>query len=107
MVIPSSSGATVVGQTPNPGTTVRREGPARHQIKVGTPLMGGILFTTVTSVLTIVFNLVNLIHGECFISFILNDCIFDFDSCFAFGYHWFIFRQQAFFGHVMHRDSIV
>ena len=41
------------------GTLVRREGPPSHQIKVGTPLMGGIIFSGVTSLLTIMFNLIN------------------------------------------------
>ena len=40
------------------GTLVRREGPPTHQIKVGTPLMGGILFSGVTSFLTVMFNLI-------------------------------------------------
>jgi phospho-N-acetylmuramoyl-pentapeptide-transferase len=39
------------------GTTVRLEGPQSHQIKVGTPVMGGVLFTSVTTVLTVAFNL--------------------------------------------------
>jgi phospho-N-acetylmuramoyl-pentapeptide-transferase len=41
------------------GTTVRRDGPTSHQIKVGTPLMGGAIFSGVTGALTIAFNLVN------------------------------------------------
>lgn len=39
------------------GTMIRREGPESHQIKLGTPVMGGILFSSVTSLLTIAFNL--------------------------------------------------
>lgn len=41
------------------GALVRREGPPTHQIKVGTPLMGGLLFSGVTSILTVTFNLIN------------------------------------------------
>jgi phospho-N-acetylmuramoyl-pentapeptide-transferase len=44
------------------GTLVRREGPPTHQIKVGTPLMGGVLFSGVTSVLTITFHLIRFKH---------------------------------------------
>jgi phospho-N-acetylmuramoyl-pentapeptide-transferase len=40
------------------GTMVRREGPQSHQIKVGTPVMGGALFSGATSLLTMAFNLV-------------------------------------------------
>ncbi|MBV9282788.1 MAG: phospho-N-acetylmuramoyl-pentapeptide-transferase [Chloroflexi bacterium] len=41
------------------GTLVRREGPPTHRIKVGTPLMGGLLFSGTTSLLTATFNLIN------------------------------------------------
>jgi len=41
------------------GTLVRREGPQSHQIKVGTPVMGGVIFSGVTSVLTAVFSIAN------------------------------------------------
>jgi phospho-N-acetylmuramoyl-pentapeptide-transferase len=44
------------------GTLVRREGPPAHQIKVGTPLMGGVIFSGVTSLLTITFNLIRFKH---------------------------------------------
>lgn len=39
------------------GTIIRRDGPESHQIKVGTPVMGGVLFSGVTALLTIIFNL--------------------------------------------------
>jgi phospho-N-acetylmuramoyl-pentapeptide-transferase len=39
------------------GTMVRLEGPKSHQIKVGTPVLGGLLFTSVTTILTVAFNL--------------------------------------------------
>jgi phospho-N-acetylmuramoyl-pentapeptide-transferase len=39
------------------GTTVREEGPKSHMIKVGTPVMGGLLFSGVTTILTVAFNL--------------------------------------------------
>lgn len=39
------------------GTTVREEGPKSHLIKVGTPVMGGVLFAGVTTILTVAFNL--------------------------------------------------
>ena len=44
------------------GTMVRREGPPAHQIKVGTPLMGGVLFSGVTAALTVIFNLIRSKH---------------------------------------------
>jgi phospho-N-acetylmuramoyl-pentapeptide-transferase len=44
------------------GTLIRTEGPEAHQIKMGTPLMGGILFSGVTSLLTIGYQLVLLRH---------------------------------------------
>lgn len=40
------------------GAVIRREGPSSHQIKLGTPLMGGLLFSGVTSVLTMTYNLI-------------------------------------------------
>src|SRR5437660_238128 len=40
------------------GTTIRIEGPASHQTKIGTVLMGGLLFSTVTVALTVAFNLI-------------------------------------------------
>jgi phospho-N-acetylmuramoyl-pentapeptide-transferase len=39
------------------GKRIRIDGPEGHQVKMGTPTMGGILFTSVTILLTIVFNL--------------------------------------------------
>src|SRR5579884_3676677 len=39
------------------GTMVRVDGPQTHLIKVGTPVMGGLLFSGVTTLLTIAFNL--------------------------------------------------
>jgi len=41
------------------GTEIRAEGLQAHLSKRGTPLMGGALFSGVTSVLTVVYNLVN------------------------------------------------
>lgn len=41
------------------GAVIRREGPQSHQIKAGTPAMGGVLFTGTTLLLTLVFNLIN------------------------------------------------
>jgi phospho-N-acetylmuramoyl-pentapeptide-transferase len=40
------------------GTVIRSEGPPTHHIKVGTPLMGGVLFSGVTSALTVTYNLI-------------------------------------------------
>lgn len=41
------------------GAIIRREGPESHQVKAGTPAMGGILFTGTTLILTVAFNLIN------------------------------------------------
>jgi phospho-N-acetylmuramoyl-pentapeptide-transferase len=41
------------------GAIIRREGPQAHQVKAGTPVMGGILFAGTTVILTVGFNLVN------------------------------------------------
>jgi len=40
------------------GTTIRNEGPESHRSKAGTPVMGGVLFTSVTAALTIAYNLI-------------------------------------------------
>lgn len=40
------------------GKVIRRDGPQAHQIKVGTPVMGGILFSGTTAALTMVYNLI-------------------------------------------------
>jgi phospho-N-acetylmuramoyl-pentapeptide-transferase len=40
------------------GTLIRVEGPESHQIKMGTPVMGGLLFSGVTSILTVAYNLI-------------------------------------------------
>lgn len=39
------------------GTVLKLDGPQSHQIKVGTPVLGGLLFTGVSTILTVVFNL--------------------------------------------------
>ncbi|GAC1326826.1 MAG: phospho-N-acetylmuramoyl-pentapeptide-transferase [Chloroflexota bacterium] len=44
------------------GKAIRVEGPQSHQVKVGTPTMGGALFATVTCALTVVFNIVREQH---------------------------------------------
>ncbi|HLJ69014.1 MAG TPA: phospho-N-acetylmuramoyl-pentapeptide-transferase [Chloroflexota bacterium] len=41
------------------GTIIRREGPQSHQVKAGTPVMGGALFTMTTVLLTVTYNLIN------------------------------------------------
>src|SRR5579859_1246136 len=41
------------------GTMVRRDYPPAHHIKVGTPLMGGVIFSGVTCALTVLYNLYN------------------------------------------------
>lgn len=38
------------------GQTIRSQGPARHQIKAGTPTMGGLLFVAATTITAIVFG---------------------------------------------------
>lgn len=40
-------------------TTVRAEGPESHQVKRGTPVMGGLIFSTTAFFLTAAYNLVN------------------------------------------------
>lgn len=44
------------------GALVRREGPQTHSIKVGTPVMGGLIFSSVTSALTAVFSIASGRH---------------------------------------------
>jgi len=39
------------------GKQIRVEGPERHQYKLGTPTMGGIMFTVTAIILTLIFNL--------------------------------------------------
>lgn len=41
------------------GAMIRREGPQSHQVKAGTPAMGGILFSGTTFLLTVAYNLIN------------------------------------------------
>lgn len=41
----------------NIGKQIRIEGPEGHQVKTGTPTMGGIMFTATVIVLTLIFNL--------------------------------------------------
>jgi phospho-N-acetylmuramoyl-pentapeptide-transferase len=41
------------------GAIIRREGPQSHQVKAGTPSMGGVLFGGTTLILTVAFNLIN------------------------------------------------
>jgi phospho-N-acetylmuramoyl-pentapeptide-transferase len=41
------------------GAIIRREGPQSHQVKAGTPVMGGVLFSGTTVILTVAFNLIN------------------------------------------------
>jgi phospho-N-acetylmuramoyl-pentapeptide-transferase len=41
------------------GTVIRVERPDSHQIKMGTPVMGGLLFSSVTSILTVAYNLIH------------------------------------------------
>jgi phospho-N-acetylmuramoyl-pentapeptide-transferase len=41
------------------GAIIRREGPQSHQIKAGTPVLGGVLFSGTTIVLTAAFNLID------------------------------------------------
>lgn len=41
----------------NIGKQIRIEGPQGHQVKTGTPTMGGVIFTLTVVVLTIIFNL--------------------------------------------------
>jgi phospho-N-acetylmuramoyl-pentapeptide-transferase len=40
------------------GAIIRREGPQSHQVKAGTPVLGGLLFSGTTFVLTVAFNLI-------------------------------------------------
>jgi phospho-N-acetylmuramoyl-pentapeptide-transferase len=40
------------------GAIIRREGPQSHQIKAGTPVLGGVLFSGTTIILTAAFNLI-------------------------------------------------
>jgi phospho-N-acetylmuramoyl-pentapeptide-transferase len=41
------------------GAIIRRELPQSHQVKAGTPAMGGVMFTGTTLLLTLAFNLIN------------------------------------------------
>ncbi len=41
----------------NIGKQIRVDGPERHQYKLGTPTMGGIMFTVTAIILTVIFNL--------------------------------------------------
>ncbi len=41
----------------NIGKQIRVDGPEGHQFKVGTPTMGGIIFTVTAIILTVIFNL--------------------------------------------------
>ncbi|GAC1470571.1 MAG: phospho-N-acetylmuramoyl-pentapeptide-transferase [Chloroflexota bacterium] len=41
------------------GAIIRREGPQSHQVKAGTPVLGGLLFSGTTIFLTALFNLIN------------------------------------------------
>jgi phospho-N-acetylmuramoyl-pentapeptide-transferase len=41
------------------GAIIRREGPQSHQIKAGTPVLGGLLFSGTTIILTAAFNLID------------------------------------------------
>jgi phospho-N-acetylmuramoyl-pentapeptide-transferase len=41
------------------GAIIRRDGPQSHQVKAGTPLMGGLLFSGTTIILTSAYNLIN------------------------------------------------
>jgi len=43
------------------GKGIRIDGPRRHQVKTGTPTMGGLLFLVPVFVITVVLNLVNLL----------------------------------------------
>ncbi|MFQ5854494.1 MAG: phospho-N-acetylmuramoyl-pentapeptide-transferase [Anaerolineae bacterium] len=43
------------------GKGIRIDGPSRHQVKTGTPTMGGLLFLVPVFVITVVLNLVNLL----------------------------------------------
>src|SRR5947209_6082815 len=44
------------------GAIIRREGPQSHQVKAGTPAMGGVLFSGTTFFLTAAFNLILAKH---------------------------------------------
>lgn len=39
------------------GKQIRAEGPESHMVKTGTPTMGGIMFTSVAVLLTVIFDL--------------------------------------------------
>ena len=45
------------------GKQIRIEGPNTHQVKMGTPTMGGVLFLVPVFVITVVLNLANLLSG--------------------------------------------
>jgi len=46
------------------GKQIRIEGPDSHQVKTGTPTMGGILFLLPVFLITVVLNLANLLSGR-------------------------------------------
>lgn len=50
------------------GKQIRLEGPQSHQVKVGTPTMGGLLFSAVTVALTVVFNIIRAQHFSQFLT---------------------------------------
>lgn len=43
------------------GKGIRIDGPRRHQVKTGTPTMGGLLFLVPVLIITVVLNIVNLL----------------------------------------------
>ena len=45
------------------GKQIRIEGPDTHQVKMGTPTMGGIMFLVPVFLITVVLNLANLLSG--------------------------------------------
>src|SRR5579859_6874572 len=50
------------------GKQIRLEGPQSHQVKVGRPTMGGLLFSGVTVALTVVFNIIRARHFSQFLT---------------------------------------
>lgn len=45
------------------GKQIRIEGPNSHQVKMGTPTMGGVLFLAPVFIITVVLNLANFLSG--------------------------------------------
>ena len=43
------------------GKGIRIDGPSRHQVKTGTPTMGGLLFLVPVIIITVILNIVNLL----------------------------------------------